>query len=240
MILQQLIKNKASELLIGIGIFGMAGACYFSAKAYEQCKKSLEERKKALNVEKLPVKEVIKVCWKPMILPTLSFTTSALCILGSHNMMLKKNAALALAAKASETALVDFKEVTKKTVGEEAFKEIEKKVEVPKPTVPSENNFYMNKQLWWDGTFNGYFRHTDAELKDIFNKWGVQLAHGNEVELIDLYYDIHDGDCSLQINGTYDPAEYQFGEFSYTVSDGYKIAPNGERAFIIFYDKPTH
>lgn len=252
------ITKNSTKILLTLGIFGYGYSCYSFAKSYETCKKRINLRKAELEVEKLPVKEVVKTCWKPMALPTLSFVTSSVCVFEAHNILLKKNTGLVAAVKTSEIALSEFKKETKKAVGDEVYKQIQDKAaenQMQREEAPMKFNkkeYYDDaRDLWFDGTYGGYFRATEVEISKAFEEVRNDITYCNRVSLgkdyheyvplQNIYYALHGDPISIGDDFGYDIKEYspEFGgvKFDYTISDTYKLAPNGERALVLFYDR---
>lgn len=252
MILQSIgkfIKKNASGLLTLTGIFGFGVSCYATAKAYQECKERIRAKKEELQVEKLPVKEVVKVCWKPCILPLLSFSTSTVCILGARNILLKEKAAYAALYKATETALAEFKAETKKEVGAETFKKIQDKAteNQAKNNTQTEilnNQRIVEKNRYYDEKLDKFFWSTDMEIENAFKRINNRLidkfSFEDFVPFKDLYMDIYDG----RSFGSGDDLGYYAKDYSAShpldvmFGDYFVPAPDGGRAIPIFYDSP--
>ena len=235
------LKDNSSGILMVTGIVGYGIACYFSAKGYESYKVEEEVKKEELEVEYLPVKEKTKLVVKHGWKAGLAFASSTFCVGYSRNMVLKRNAVLAVALKGTETALLDFKNETKAIAGEEVYNKIEKATAVPekKEEIVNNRTFYLDKPLWRDDTYGGYFYATEAEIAKVFSKWSNQLSKGNDISPADLYYDLHNGEILQRGDQEeYSAADYQFTDFEYHIADYFVTAPNGERAAVIFYDLP--
>lgn len=258
------LKKNSSGILMGAGIAGFGLSCYFSAKAYDECKNRLEKKKEEIGQDTLPITETIKVCWKPMLLPTISFISSSIMVLYSRNIILKKNAALLLAYKGAETALTEFQNETKAKVGEEVFKEIKDKAtekQMQKEEVPETFNkkTYLDsqKELYYDGTYGGYFYATPLEIERAFQEMRDELSWirytsdskycssgivvnkdcKEGVKLMDIYYRLHNEPLGIGDDYAYFFEDYMHSTFDYTISDTYMTAPNGARALVIYYDK---
>ena len=247
--IQKALQRNASTILIWTGIFGFGVSCVATAKAYTECKELVKKKKEELKVDKLPVKEVVKTCWKPCVLPLLTFSTSTICVLGSRNIILKEKAALAALYKASETALTEFKNETKKIAGEETFKKIEQ--EAVKNQASNNQNFketsnevILDKPLFYDPYKDKYFRSTVTDIQDVFHDIHDRMTDRNsfedEVSYADLYYELYNGSTAERLDDWgYYSKDYSYrNKFKVTFGDYYVIAPNGERAIPIFYDHP--
>lgn len=250
----KILKDNSSGILMGAGIAGFGLSCYFSAKAYDECKNRLEQRKEDLDQDKLPITETIKVCWKPMLLPTISFISSSIMVLYSRNIILKKNAALLLAYKGAETALTEFQNETKAKVGEEVYNEIRNKTDekrIESEELPPRRTYLdSNQELFFDGTYGGLFYSTEFDIYKAFEetrddiKYAQRTSLGKKdykeyVPLGDLYYRLHGKPLGIGDDYGYDIEKYNKShtKLEYTITDGYIRADNGMKATVIYYDK---
>ena len=247
---KKFFTKYSTQILTGVGIVGYGVSMYLSAKAYEECKKKLSERSSELNLKKLPAREIAKTIWKPCILPALTFTSSTICVLGAQNILLKKNAALLTAYKTSETAYAEFQRQTKEKVGEEAYNQIRDKVaekQVNAEEAPRKSYLDDARELYYDGTYGGYFYATELEIYKAFEQtrndieWANNTSLGKDfhqmVPLGDLYYRLHNEPIGIGDDFGYDVETYRINKLDYQISSDYKIAPNGKHALVIFYDK---
>ena len=248
---KRLIRRNSTKILAGVGITGYFVTSIFSIRAYKECERRIEQRKEELGMDKLTTAETIKVCWKPAILPILSFTTSSICIIGAQNILLKKNAALLAAYKASETTLAEFKKQTKTTVGEEAYKKIQDKVtekQIEQVEIPNKKTYLDDeRELYYDGTYGGYFYATELEVYKAFEEtradieWARNTTLGTGyrqmVLLGDLYFRLHNEPIGIGDDFGYDVEKYRCNKLDYMISNDFKTAPNGKKALVIYYDK---
>lgn len=245
------IYDHGTEILTTVGILGFAASAVLTAKAYEDCKERIERRRKELKVDKLDAKETVKTIWKPCLPPLITFTTSAVCIIGAQNILLKKNAALAAAYKVMETGYNEFREQAKKELGEEKYKEIEQKVtekQMEEAPMPKKTYLDDEKELYFDGTYGGYFYATELDVYKAFEetrddlKWAANCSLGRDyreyIPLNDLYYRLHGDPIGIGDDYGYFVDKYSVNKLDYDDRTGdIKIAPNGKRARVIFYDK---
>lgn len=241
--IQKALQRNASTILIWTGIFGFGVSCVATAKAYTECKELVKKKKEELKVDKLPVKEVVKTCWKPCVLPLLTFSTSTICVLGSRNIILKEKAALAALYKATETALTEFKNETKREVGEETFRKIQSEAAANKAAANPDPIIYkelpIDETLYYDDTYGGYFYSTDVKINKAFENARKKLnsAFDNTLLASELYYDLHNGETmTVGENLEYRAEDYIHRDLDVIYGDYWKIAPNGRRAVPIFYD----
>ena len=262
-VLKMGLKNHAPELLVsaGIGCYGLFG--YLSIKSYDKCKEKISKRKEELNLEKLPAGEFVKTCGKDLIWPTAAFTVGTICVVSSNNIqkatikeLVKKNATLAVACKGAEVALNEFEKQTKEAVGEETFNQIRNKVvekrmeETPvpeEPTIDKKSYLDNERDLYYDGTYGGYFYATELEIYKAFEEtrsdleWAKNTALGKDyhqmVPLGNLYFRLHNEPLGIGDDFGYDVEQYKYNKFDYMISNDYKTAPNGKKALVIYYDK---
>lgn len=250
--IKKFCRKHATKGLTTIGFLGMGLSCYFTARAWEECKERINQRKEELEKDKLTVKETVAVCWKPFVLPFLTFSTSAGCILLAEKIFIKKNAELVALYKASETALAEFKSETRKEVGEETFKKIQEKAtenQMAKDLTYDRKTYLDNERdLYYDGTYGGYFYATELEVYKAFEemrddlKWAKNTSLGRDdykeyVPLGNLYYRLHHEPIEIADDYGYPVEDYTHNGFDYTISAEYKQAPNGKKALVIYYDK---
>ena len=254
-IIRNTINKNSTVILTGLGIFGYAVTIPLSIRAYEQCQQSLTKRRQDLGLDpndKLPAKEVAKICWKPMLLPALTFATSTICVIGAEAKILKKNVALMAACKGTETTLAEFQKQTKDVLGDKKFKEIQEKVaekQMEQTPVPVDRKTYLDdaRELYYDGTYGGYFYATELDIFKAFSEtnddleWAKNTSLGKDykeyVPLGDLYYRLHGEPIGIGDDFGYPVQEYRHHKLEYMISGEYKSAPNGKKALVIFYDK---
>jgi len=116
--------KHSPEILTGLGITGMFASVIFSIQATPKAMKSIEEKKKELNKEKLSVGETIEACWKHYIPTAVTLATSTACVIGANSVNTRRNAALAAAYSISETALTEYRDKVKEIIGENKEKDI--------------------------------------------------------------------------------------------------------------------
>ena len=122
------LSKHSPEILIGIGIAGMLTTTILAVKATPKALRLIEEKKKELDVDKLPPVETVKATWKCYVPAAVTGAASVACLIGSNSVNAKRKAALATAYKLSESAFADYREKTFETVGEKKEKTIRDKV----------------------------------------------------------------------------------------------------------------
>lgn len=172
------VSKHSPEILIGLGISGMAIAGVLAVKATPKAMQLIEEKKEEEGVEKLQVVDTVKTTWKCYAPAVGLGVVSAACIIGANSVSTRRTAALATAYKLSETALTEYKDAVLETIGEEKEREVKQKVAEKK--VEKMGNVDINtltvvgsSDIWFmDGgtgqSFLSNYNHI-KEIENIFN-----------------------------------------------------------------------
>lgn len=116
------IDKAAPSIFVGIGLFGMAGAMYLTAKTAPIVEEKVKEVRSEEGKDRVDVaKEYVKGYYKPAAV----FALSAASILLGHKMTLSRAAAVAAAYSLSEKNIKELKEAAEKRFGEKGEREIE-------------------------------------------------------------------------------------------------------------------
>jgi hypothetical protein len=195
---QKSLSKHSPEILIGIGVTGMIATTVLAVKATPKALYLVEEKKKELDVEKLPPVEVVKATWRCYVPATITGVTSIACIVGSHSVNARRNAALATAYKLSESAFSEYRSSAVETVGEKKERAIRDKMaeEQVKNDPVTKTNIIVTgkgKSLFYDPHSARYFYH-DLELirraENRLNKRINSDPFNDGVTLNDFYYEI--------------------------------------------------
>lgn len=113
-------KAHSSQILVAVGIAGMAGATITAYKAGTKASRIIKEESRIAeqNGVEYTSFDAIKdtwTCWAP---PMAMFTVSAAAIIGANKMDYRKNAALATAYKLSETSFREYRSKMVEKLGE--------------------------------------------------------------------------------------------------------------------------
>lgn len=132
----QWIAKHSPTILTAVGSGGVVASVVTAVRATPRAAKKIEAKKAELGVEKLPIKETIKTCWKDYM-PTAGLMVGTIgCFLGANYVNARHQAAIAglyslaeqgLIAKDKELAALKNEMV--KNLGEEKAQEIQQKIE---------------------------------------------------------------------------------------------------------------
>lgn len=218
--------KHSPEILTGLGVTGMFASVIFSIKATPKAMKSIEEKKKELNKEKLSIGETVEACWKHYIPTAITLATSTACVIGANSVNTRRNAALAAAYSISETALTEYRDKVKEVLGENKENDIHASVSRDRVNAdPPRNTELIVKDkgntLFYEPISGRYFysdpekiRQAELELdhmmlndsyisvNDVFAMLGLQTtSRVND----DLIWDVNNG--YLKIDFDYVPYE---------------------------------
>ena len=230
------LSNNKPGIVMGLGIGSMIMSTVSAFLYGSMAKEAIEERKEELSVDKLEPMETIRTV-SPYVLPSVGFTAIGVgCILGGNQMNVNRGAAAMAAYTISDAAFREFREQTKRVVGEKKKKDIEEAVaskSLEKNPLKGNTVLWTNggDYLCYDQLTNQYFRSCKNNIESIINQLNHDmftsmtisedeycLALGiNTVELgSDIGWDINK-------NGLIDP--------TFTA----KIADNGEPCTVIIH-----
>lgn len=200
--------KRSPEILLGLGIASAITSTVLAVKATPKAMELLAEAEKE-NINRqikegvpgpevkngLPSAQVVKTVWKCYIPAAISGAASIACLLGSHSVNAKRNAALATAYKLSETALNEYREKVVEEIGEEKEKVIRDKVAQKhldeKPVSKSEVIVTgTGKQLCYDGISGRYFESDIQTIRAAVNKINETMVYEMYAALNDFYNEI--------------------------------------------------
>lgn len=189
------LEKHGPKILTGLGIAGFVTSTFLAVKATPKAVKALDEKKRELNTEKLPAKEVVKTTWK-LYLPAVSTgLVSAGCVIGATAMSTHQTAVLATAYAVSDTALKEYRAKTKEVVGEEKEKLIRDEIakeRIRNTPYNSSEVIMTNKpdSLCLETFSNRYFMSNIEKLRQIENILNRRMLDDMYLSVNDWYDEI--------------------------------------------------
>lgn len=193
------LSKHSPEILIGIGIAGMLTTTVLAVKATPKALRLMEDRKQELEVETLTPVETVKTTWKCYIPAAISGAVSIACLVGSHSVNARRNAALATAYKLSETAFSEYRDKVVETIGEKKEHAVRDKVseEQVKNNPVSKTEVIVTgkgQTLCFDPLSSRYFYSDLEKIRRAVNKLNYEINtspfHNDGVTLNDFYEEI--------------------------------------------------
>ena len=196
------LERHVPEILTGIGVAGMVTTTILAVKATPKACLLIDDRKDELEVEKLPVTELIKTTWKCYIPAVVTCGASIACLVGASSVNFKRNAALATAYKLSEAALSEYKDAVIETIGEKKEQTVRDKVaeERIKKNPVSKSEIIVTGNgttLCYDPVGNSYFKSNIQQIESAKNKLNARMLSENYVSLNDFYDELGIGPTKL-------------------------------------------
>lgn len=192
------LSKHSPEILIGLGIAGMITTTVLAVKATPKALALIDEKKDELDVEELPPVEVVKATWKCYVPAAVSGVASIACLIGSHSVNARRNAALATAYKVSETAFSQYRDKVIETVGEKKEKVVRDKVseqQIKDNPVSNTEVIITGKgqTLFFEPLSSRYFYSSIEKIKRAENKLNHDIVtdpFNGSVSVNDLYEEL--------------------------------------------------
>lgn len=192
------VDRNAPGICLIFGVTGMIASTILSVIATHKAEKSIERKKKELKKEKLSAKETFSACWKHYILPVSVEVLSIVTIFVGGGTYRKRNALLATALGASESAARLYAEKVVEVVGEKKAQQIQDKVDQemiekhPVSTTRIINS--VGSQLCFDDECKIYFRSDRNHIDKAENLINRMLTTSEDPEffvpLNDFFYEL--------------------------------------------------
>jgi hypothetical protein len=178
--MRQTATKYSPEILMGIGIAGMVTSTVLAVKATPKALMLMEMKKEELEVETLTPVETVKTTWNCYLPTVITGATSIACLVGSHSVNSRRNAALATAYKLSETAFAKYRESTLETVGEKKEKTVRDKISEKqiKETPVNKTEVFMTgkgQTLFFEPLSSRYFYSDLEKIKRAENKLNKEI-----------------------------------------------------------------
>lgn len=205
------VKRHSPEILITMGVTGLVSAGIMGVRATPRALQIIEEEKEKVNhalyekaeetgeryepVNKLLVKDVVRLTWKCYVPAVATGLVSIACVVGGSTVNMRRNAALATAYTLSETAFKEYRDKVVETVGEKKEKVVRE--ELHRDIL--EKNPVENKEIIvtntgdvrcfdvWSGR---YFMSDMNTLQRVVNEMNEQMINkfNPYISLNDFYY----------------------------------------------------
>lgn len=189
------MKKHSPEILTGIGIAGMITTTVLAVKATPKALILIEREKKKQDLDKLMPVETVKIAWPCYIPAAVTGVMSIACLIGASSVNVRRNAALATAYALSETALKEYRDKIKETIGdkkEQSVRDAIAKDRIERNPVSNREIIITERgnSLCYDVVSGRYFRSDIDKIKKIANELNRRMLDEMDVSLNDFYYEI--------------------------------------------------
>lgn len=232
----EFIKHSP-EILMGLGITGMASSVILAVKATPKAIKIIEDLESE-RIEKLKKTEVVKETWKCYIPTVGTFLLATMCLVGADSIYSKRNAALLTVYKLSESALREYKDAVIDTVGESKEKEIKEKIHnasiTKNPISNSEIIITGNGEvLCFDTISSRYFTSSIENISRAENRINKIMLDCMYVSLSDLYDEL-----GLKHTSISDILGWNLDNGLVEIHLDSHISENGKPCIVIDFEEP--
>ena len=190
-------KEHSPELLVGLGVVGMASSAVLAVRATPKALDLIEDKKDELETNDLTKKEVVQATWKQYAPAVGLGVVSASCIVLGTSQNIKRNTALATVYALSESTLREYKTKVKEIAGEEKAKEIDREVAKARvrekiTVVETEGSEYIHHTgngdtLIYDSLSGRYFRSSRNAIESAVNSINKSLLNDYIMTVNEFY-----------------------------------------------------
>lgn len=192
-------KKHSPEILLGLGIAGGISSTVLAVKATPKALMLIEqektERRSHGEDDILKPIDVVKIAWKPYVPSVVTGSAAIFCLIGSHSINSRRNAAIATAYKLTETAFSEYRDAVVEKIGKDKEQEVHDKVAENRirrdPIVNNEVIIANNGEvLFYDSISGRYFKNTVEGVRKVINDMNEQILTQDYMSLNDFYYDL--------------------------------------------------
>lgn len=189
------VIKHSPEILTGVGISAMISSTILAVEATPKAIKLLDEKKKELKTEKIPVGETVKTTWKGYTPAAVSATLGVICIIGGCAVNTKRNAVLMAAYSITESAYKNYSKETLNLVGEkkeQAIREAVAKDTIDKAPIKESEIVVTGKGdvLCYDKLSGRYFKSDMATIRKVENELNRRMRDENSISLNEFYIEL--------------------------------------------------
>lgn len=194
------MSKNGSHILFGMGIAGAIGTVVMAVKATPKALTILDEELDmhglTCPIEKIPehltVRDKARLTWKCYIPTAVSGALSIACLVCSHTIDTKRNAALATVCALTEATLKEYQNKVVEVVGEKQERVVRDAIaqdQIQKNPVQN-NEVVITKKgdmLCYDPISGRYFKSDYEQIRRAMNELNIRLNQEMYVSLNDLY-----------------------------------------------------
>jgi hypothetical protein len=187
------IAKNATTILTIVGCAGVVTTTALAIKATPHAQAAMQKVKDDISDRKPTRRELLKAAL-PYYIPTIvSAGVTTGCIIGSHHLSCKENAALASLASMSEVALNEYQNKVVEKLGEKKAREIEGEIleDHIKANPVSKSEVIVTgrgQSLMYDDFSGRYFMGNYDDLATAVRKIGTEINRNLWASYNDLYY----------------------------------------------------
>ena len=185
------LKKHTPEILVATGLCACVTSVVLGIKATPKALLDIEREKMNQKVEKLTMKETVKIAWKHYIPCMATIGVGVGAVIGAQRINAGKIAAMTAAIATSETAFTEYKAKAKEMLGKKKEKEIVEAVAQERVTKnpPTPSNVIVSKggTTVYDSMSDRYWGMEVSDIKKAENNINALLLKYGNASLNDLY-----------------------------------------------------
>ena len=185
------MKKHAPEILVATGLCACVTSVVLGIKATPKALLDIEREKMKQQVEKLTVKQTVKIAWKHYVPCMATIGVGVGAVIGAQKINAGKIAAMTAAIATSETAFSEYKAKAKEMLGKKKEKEIIEAVHQEKviKNPPTTSNVIVSKgsTTVYDSMSDRYWDMEVSDIKKAENNINALLLQYGDATLNDLY-----------------------------------------------------
>ena len=185
------LKKHTPEILVATGLCACVTSVVLGIKATPKALLDIEREKINQKVDKLTVKETVKIAWKHYIPCMATVGVGVGAVIGAQKINAGKIAAMTAAIATSETAFTEYKAKAKEMLGKKKEKEIVEAVhqERVSKNPPTQSNVIVSKggTTVYDSMSDRYWDMEVSDIKKAENNINALLLKYGNASLNDLY-----------------------------------------------------
>lgn len=236
------LSKNAPGILLGLGITGWAGTVILAVKATPKAVALIEDAELELSNQyhedvKLTPVEIVKTCWKCYAPAVVTAAVSTACLVGSHSVSARRNAALTAAYKLSQTALEEYKTAVVETIGEKkerTVREQRAKNALLKENIDEEDVIITGRgnTRCYDAVFGRCFRSSREAIERAINAVNRTIVSNDMYASLNDFYD----ELGLEHVDIGDLLGWNLDDGEIKIDFDSGLAHNGEPTLVIHYN----
>lgn len=240
---KQWFADNNSDLLIGVGLVGMAGTMLLTVRATNQISAKIEKMRG--GGDSLDNKNIVRNNWKYAVAPIMSFAASSIMVLNGHKINKAKAIALSAACKLSETALVEYSDKINDLFGikqrlqlqDEISTDRMKKTRIPKPIVDEYNAIGTGSEyvMCFEPYSGRYFIQKKVNIDKALNNINDVINQNGYISLNEVYEEL---DLEGVDNSVGDLVGWSWTKGLLTIFYSSKLSEEGIPCMVISFDRP--
>lgn len=190
--MKKILSEQSPTICMWAGLTTMAYSAVEAARATPEAQKRITRKKEEKQKDKLTVLETAQATWQCYALAAAACLTGGMLIVGANSMHIRRNAALMTGVTMTQEALREYREETRRIVGEKKDAEIERSVTERKMAAnPVQDDTIVRTSagtsLCYDRYCDRYFYSSAERIRQAGLEIARMLVSQKDASLDDFY-----------------------------------------------------